>query len=279
LEVKIVIVQSEHSAYAVGKKVADAGVYRLYLCAKTDGGPQCLLAIAAEPAENGKLDRAAYLLSELKSASDGLEAEYARVQKKESKKLLNYDLGFPELVDSFVSEEQGGRRINILAFRHVDDVNSMIPIANITAKDRRRIDLRTSVWIMGKVLKLLVFAHDQGIAVGRVNGTNILIEPEQHYVVLFDWSEAKTYPDGLSSAVSREEIAGAANAVITLLGGDLERALREGDGEAVREYVRFLTRLASGGQRNAQTAHTEFYDLVDRLWKRAFHPFTSYPLS
>lgn len=261
--------------YQVGKLVAEAPAYRLYLCKQEETGRQCLLQVAANAAHNGAMERNAYFLGELKREADRLEEEYARVVR-DPNKTLGYDLGFPELVDSFVCAEQGGRRINILAFRNVEDVSRMVPISNITNKDRRRVDLRTSAWIMGKALKMFAFAHSQGIVGERV----ILIEPSQHYVVFFDWSEAMAFPGGkVPETTSRKEISQAATAVINIMGGDPDTgSFPDDEGGKYRQYTDHLVGLAGGSQHNAERAHARFYELIDELWERAFHPFTSFEL-
>lgn len=261
--------------YQVGKKVAETGNYRLYLCRQDGTGRQYLLQIATSVEHNGGLDRTAYVLRELKHRADELEVEYARV-KTDPKVMLNYDLGFPELVDSFVCQEQGGRRINVLAFRNVEDVSRLVPLVNITDKDRLRVDLRTSAWIMGKLLKLLVFAHNEGIAVGLLNGNNVVIEPDEHYVVIFDWSAAQTYSEEVPGEVQRQEISRAAQAVVVVLGGDLKTGIFPDDGD--KAYTDHIMRLVRGDRGDTERAHKEFYELIDGLWERKYYPFTTEPL-
>lgn len=272
-------IESDSGLYEIREQVADARQYRLYLCLQRQTGRRCLLQIAKTMENNGELDRAAFILKELKRRADELEAEYAGV-KADSKDLLNYDLGFPELVDSFICRLQGGRRINILAFRNVEDVSDIVPLINITAKDRLRVELRTSVWIMGKLLKLLVFAHSENISVGLISGGNILIEPVQHYVLIFDWSAAQTHVNAILADIRCQEITQAAQAVITVLGGDLETDTFPNDGDENRDqYLSHLLRLARGSESNAERAHAKFYELIDSLWKREFHPFATKPLN
>lgn len=212
-------IKSPDHVYRLGKLVAEAPAYRLYLCKQEGTGRECLLQVAASAVDNGTLDRAAFVLKELERRADELEAEYAKV-RTDPNVLLNYGLGFPELVESFIFEEQNGRRINILAFRCVDDVHRMVPLGNIVRKDELRVDLRTSAWIMGKALKLLAFAHGERISVGRIDDTNILIEPDQHYVLFFDWSHAELHPDVVPTVTRRTEIAQAAQAVIKVIARD-----------------------------------------------------------
>ena len=268
-------VENGSSLYLVGKMVAESDKYRLYLCKQKESGRQCLLQIATTIEQNSGLDRAAYILKELKQRSDETEEAYAR-DKTDSKDLLNYDLGFPELIESFICSQQLGRRVNIIAFRNVDDVSKMIPISNINAKDRLRVDLRTSVWIMGKLLKLLVFTHNEGISVNFLTGKNVLIYPDQHYVLIFDWSGAQIHPEDVPFEIRQLEISRVAQAVIAVLGGDLATGIIPNDGdEAFGRYTDYLLRLARGNESKAERAHMQFYELVDTLWKRGFYPFTT----
>jgi len=264
--------------YQVGNKVADAGSYRLYLCTQEETDRQCLLQIATEATGNGGLDRAAYLLQELARRAEEIEAEYAQV-KSDPKDMLNYELGFPELVDSFVCPEQGGRRVNTLAFRFVEEISRMVPINNITERDRLRVDLKTSAWIMGKLLKLLVFTHGERILIRQMTGNNILIEPDEHYVVIFDLSQALTYQEEIPEDVRRQEIELAARSVIVVLGGDPVTGTFPDDGDdCFDQYTSHILRLASGGPSNAARAHAQFYQLIHEMGWHGFHPFTTLPL-
>lgn len=262
--------------YRVGKAVAETGEYRLYLCQEKCTERGLLLQVASEAAYNGKLDRAAFVLKELALKAEEIEADYVRASG-DPKKPINYHLGFPEMVDSFVCPEQGGRRINILAFRHVDDVTKMVPIVSITERDHLRVDLKTSAWIMGKVLKMLTFAHSEGVTVGQLGGNNILIELDQHYVVLFDWSLAQTYSGSIPDEVLRAEIAAAAESVIIVLGGDPETGeIPHDGGEDFKPYTEYLLRLGRGEEKDAKTAHQQFYRLItEKLGWKGFHPFTT----
>lgn len=272
------VVESVSHRYQVGDHVADAGTYRLYLCEQVQTGRRCLLQIAAEPAHNGALDRSAFLLDELKRHADELEERYTDTRPYPEAR-LNYDLSVPQLVDSFLCSQQGGRRINILAFRNVEDVRRMVPISNITIKDRRRVDLQTSAWIMGKALKVLAFAHSRGIANRHADGANILIDPDEHYVVLFDWSGAHVFTGDVPNDVKRTEIVQAAQAVLVTLGGVNGAKDIPGVSDEYQPYLDFLQQLAAGAYRDAHRAHTAFYELIDELWERSFYPFTSLPLN
>jgi hypothetical protein len=266
------------SCYRVEKKVADGDTYRTYLCTEKSTGRCCLFLITTSVQQNGQLDRWAYALRELKRKSDEIEAEYAQVKADDSRP-LNYDLQFPEVLDCFVSAEQGGRRILIVAFRNVEKVTDLVPLSNLTSKNRLRVDLRTSVWIAGKLLKLLTFAHSEGIATGLMSSRNILIAPNIHYVVMFDWSQATVAePNELTIESKREDIMGVSRSVLTALGSDLTQGAIPDTNDTELPYAEFLFWLARGNENNAEKAHRRLYEISDSIWQRQFYPFTTKPL-
>ena len=261
----------------IGDKVAETETYRLYLCEQVATGRECFLQIALSAAGNAALDRMAYFLDELQARAEELEVEYATV-RTDPKKVLNYGFQFPELLDSFVSSEQGGRKVNILAYRCVDAINAMVPIQTIMSKDSKGVDLRTSAWILGKLLKLLTFAHSQHISIGRLDESNVFIEPDKHYVLVFDWSGARIEQGGVSADVARQEIMAVARLVITFLDGDHQKRFvpeqSMDDGFAL--YTQHLFQLAAGSSASAEDAHAAFYKLIGSQglkWKGK-HPFT-----
>ncbi|OGF35029.1 hypothetical protein A2482_03885 [Candidatus Falkowbacteria bacterium RIFOXYC2_FULL_48_21] len=281
------IITSEKGRYEVGKLVGKAEAYHLYVCQRDGSDQEYLLQIATELIHGGALERTALFLKTLNDKANELEELYATTKEK-PEEMLNYGLGFPELVESFICPEQGSRRVNILAFRNVKQVSRMVPISNIINKDRQRVDLRTSAWIMGKALKLLAFFHSNGFAIGLVNAANILIEPDQHYVLFFDWSKAVNHEGAVNKEMAGEEIAEAARAVVALLGGDWEKGEIAVWEDETKEnfdpnlkydeelYIEFVLELARGMHTSAEKAHEEFYEIVDRLWAREFYPFTSF---
>ncbi|MCR4312579.1 MAG: hypothetical protein NUV56_04835, partial [Candidatus Uhrbacteria bacterium] len=264
------IVEGKHGQYDVGKAVAETTEYRLRLATEVGTGRQCLIQVAIDAVNNGSLDRNAYFLHELKARSDELEEEYEQV-KKDPNIMLNYHFGFPAILDTFVVKDQGDRRVNVLAFNGVNNVSSMWPVSKIV-KNGRRIDIRSSAWIFGKLLKLLIFAHSQDILVSNLQASNILIEPDEHYVLIFDWSDAK--PGVISPEMARKEIADVARVVIALLGGDTVSRIvpLKGNENGFEPYTDRLFQLAAGSSADAKDAHKAFYALLRTLGWKHFHP-------
>ncbi len=261
--------------YVVGKKVGETEEFRIYKCRLSDTEVG-ILKIALSIAENSILDREAFILKSLREEAELCEVEY---QKRNPGRVLNYKICFPELVDSFIAEDQGGRRINILKFPYVcDDVGRLVPIGQIASPLHlhARVDPRTSAWILGKGLKLLNFAHNQGMLVGRIDSENFLIECDEHYVAFFDWSNRRTE---FTKEAMCEEISQLAQEVISALGGNPETFEIPSDPQdSDGRYQAMLSALANGKYFDAQKAHADFYKLVRSLWPREFWEFTTYSL-
>jgi hypothetical protein len=270
------IVENGAARYQIlGEKVADTTAYRVYLCQELGSGRTCLLQISAESTHNGGLDRAAYVLKELRKAADQLEELYAT---QSNGKKLHYDRLFPVLVDSFTAASQGGRRVNVLAFTDVEAPTQMVPLSNLAEKDRLRVELPSSAWIMGRLLKLLVLVHDENISVGSLSGNNILLDVKQHFAVVFDWSSATTHPSAVPASVRKEDIANAAKAVFGAIGGNPKSGAYICANNDERSYYEFLWNLASRREASAQHAHEQFYELSDRLFGRGFKEFHTLPI-
>lgn len=292
------IVENGSRSYDVNIEdlVAQAEKYRLYICKEVEVGRQCLMQIALDTKYNDSLACSANVLRLLMDISNYVEQEYAKI-KTDAKEMLNYCLLFPEALDKFICEEQGSRRINIITFRGVEDVGDVIPSIRITESNPRLgIDLQTSVWVMGKLLKLLDFAHSNNITAGAVDEENILIEPNKHYVQVFDWSGSKIYDENevVPTEIQCQEISWAAQVVIKMIGGDPETGVFppikkiSADGsiieligeelEKTKDYTDYLMGLAYANESNAERAHNNFYEIVDLIWEREFHEFTLIPL-
>lgn len=269
-----------YEKYLVGKKLGETDEFRLYEC-KLPDGKVAIFKIAVEVESNGILDRESDILRTMRDAALLYEAEYVKVSGKPDA-TLGYQIMFPNLIDSFVLPEQGDRRVSILSFTNVgDDLGRMVPIGHITERDRVRIDPKTSAWVLGKLLKLLVFTHNQGIINGRLTGDNVLIEPDQHYVSVFDWSCATRSPFGgiLRGGDAGEEISQVTSLVIEAMGGDPDTGELLPDSQLTdKSYQNFLIKLLTGYGGDAVSAHADFYETVRSLWSRGFWPFTTYKL-
>lgn len=271
-EVIFVLLTHKSIKYDVVAKVAESSLYRIYTC-KDAANREYLLQIAANVENNGDLDRAAYILKRLLQASNSFELEYA---KQHPDKQLNYDRLFPKISNSFISSDQGNRQINILALKDIDDINLMLPLSNLRTRDKLRISLETSGWVMGRLLKLISFAHSQKISIRNLTGSNTLIVPEHHYVVAFDWTSAQFFKDNVPEEICKDDISNAAKAMFEAIGGDSVAGIypyEEGN-----RYVKFLWKLACRNESDALKAHEQFYEIVYELYGQKFYPAKMIPL-
>jgi serine/threonine protein kinase len=234
-----------------------------------------MLKIARRTAWNGLLDREAYLLQLMEKEAADLEAEYSKV--KGGDKMLNYQFFFPKLVESFVSTEQGGSRINIISLSHVaDKISDLTPIGHLITKENVQIDPRTSAWILGKTLTALAFAKSMNVLIKDLSGDNILINRNQHYVTLLDWSGAIISNGEIPKDMIRETIANSAKETFLIMGGDLSTGkLPENLQLQGNSYEKYLKDMMDGCFSDVHEAHRGFYEIVLSAWPREFYKFTT----
>jgi hypothetical protein len=272
------IIRSPTAAYEVGNLIGHTADYSVYLAADVDTQEEYLLKIASDATRNGLLDREAFLLGKIQTEIARRDAEYQRERGDETKR-LGYHRCFPRIAESFTVPEQGARRVNLVAIYGNEPLTSLVPLEQWRTRERVRLDPKTSAWIMGRLLKILTLTHPLGVEIGRLNGGNILVNPEEHHVLLFDWSAARHHPGPLPKQLAREELKAAATQVVFALGGDPRTgALPASEQLPDSRYADFLKRLIDGERSEPISTGAEFYDLVDDLWERGFHPFTTHQL-
>lgn len=270
-------IRSPTTTYEVGALIGRTADYSIYLASGRNDAEEYLLKVAADTTRNGLLDREAFLL-------DGIQTEIARRDALHQKehgdgKRLGYHRCFPRIVESFPVPEQGDRRVNLVSVYGTEPLFELVPLEQWRTRERVRLDPKTSAWIMGRLLKILTLTHPFGVAIGRITGGNILVNPEEHHVTIFDWTAAHHHAESLPAKVAREELSAIATATMLALGGNpATGSLPESDQLPDSRYADFLKRLIDGKRSDPVTTGAEFYDLVDDLWERGFHPFTTHPL-
>lgn len=271
------IIRSLTAAYEVGSHIGRTADYSVYLAADVESGEEYLLKIVTDATRNGLLDREAFLLGEIQTEIARRDAAYQR-ERGEGKR-LGYHRCFPRIAESFTVPEQGNRRVNLVAAYGNEPLTNLVPLEQWRTRERVRIDPKTSAWIMGRLLKILTLTHPFGVEIGQLNGGNILVNPEEHHVFLFDWSAARHHPAALPAQLAREELKAIATQVVFALGGDPGTGTLPASEQLLdSRYADFLKRLIDGERSDPVSTGAEFYDLVDDLWERGFHPFTTHPL-
>ena len=269
-------IKSPKGQYRVGNILGETETFALYECFLSDDSV-CILKIAKAISNNGPLDREAYILQLMREKAAVIEKEAARVEP--GMREMGYQRFFPDLVESFIAVDQGNRRVNILSLiESGEKLSDLAPLEQLASREHVRVDPKTSVWILGKLLKMLDFAHFQGITV-ELDGENILINRERHLVTIFDWSGSTIIDGEVPSCDARMEISRAAKEVILALGGNPETGEIPKDSQLKDDgYERLLFSLVDGHETNAGTAHKKFYSFVRAEWPGKFHPFTAYAL-
>lgn len=269
-----VIVESSTARYEVLKLVARASTYSLYICRDTSEKGY-LLQIASERAYNGGIERAAYVLRSLMEASRQHDEIY---MKDHEGHRLHFDRLFPDLIETFISEQQERRRVNILSFTDVPDVTHLLPMSNLKSKDRLRVDPKTNAWILGRLLKLMTLVHAEGVTIRTLSSNNVLLEPDKHFAIVLDWSSSRMHQGDAPIDDVTADVVHAAQAAYDAL-GDVDNGHYIFD-DADMRYIDLLRRLvgSEAGTITADQAHAMFYELVREIWPIEFHPFTTLPL-
>lgn len=272
-------VSNSSGTYRLDKYLGEdvLGAFRLYRCVKEDDQEKWLIfKIATVREHNGVLDREAWLLDDLRDYAAETEEEYKRGGGSD---LLNYHYAFPRVVASFLIEGQDGRRANVLGFDIADDIGELVPLSMIRNRDQVRVDLKTSAWIVGKLLKTLVFVHSCGVAVGDLTDSNLLLQRDNHLVSIFNWARAVRYSSNkLPCEVITGEIQAVAKAALRLLSARDGKTVPSSDQDPSGRYVKALEAMARGATSDALQVHTAFYKLVEELWGKKYHPWTTIPL-
>jgi hypothetical protein len=169
----------------------------------------------------------------------------------------------------------------------ISTYKKLVPVSVLT-KDVR-VDLKSVVWMLGKLLRGLAFVHDQGFTVGLLDATNVLVETDLHGVFVLDFSGASEEP---SDADCLAEVFAAAKLAWEAAGGtDTKAPLLDPDimnQDQHDEFVEFLRSMMDNPSR-AQEERADLYAMADRIWpketgsddgvpftKRPFHPFCTY---
>jgi hypothetical protein len=264
------ITGSAGKKYGVGKLIGSSELSNLYEC---DIGDRCgILKIALETTDNPCLEREALTLRAMTAEAARLEAQNTLVEP------YNYDRFFPTLIDSFVARNQNNRRVNILGFSpEIKDIGQLTPVSALTQIEKVYVDPKTGAWIIGKALKVLVFAHGQGISNGQILGNNILIERAIHGVIIFDWTSSSGQTDRtLPQELVRQDLSSIGRVATIVMGGDPSNGKLPESNQLIDDrFEEFLHQLTQGAIVSARQAHSMFYELIWNMWGREFHPYTT----
>ncbi len=244
--------------YEVGQLIGETSKFRIYL---GDNDRQQVVMKVAKTFEDGDS------LAEEASWFNVLRAFIAQVtemQEQSGETNSHYDWLFANLLSSSLEPSQQDRRINI--FEAIDtNFNQLIPLPKLRAQTE--IDARTSVWILGRFLKiysfyeLLAASGDNPIVrYPNFSPGDYLIGPERHRLIYYNYSGA------LADVIANDYVKAIAKFISewTIIGDD----------SAEQQYLRLLGDFVANGRATCEEAHTELYQLIGELWGIQYHPFT-----
>ncbi len=269
--------------YTVERLLTQGDLCGLYMGSFIQAGKQTrgLFKIPLKPQDNDLVANEARILAHLRASDD-----YTKLRHFVS-----------QLVDHFsYQEDETGvvRHVNVLSY-----MDGLYSLKEVKEAYREGVDPKDMAWIWRRLLVALAFAHTNHVIHGAVLPTHVLIHPQQHGVVLIDWSYAVLHParteeriSAISSAYlewypaevfARKaptpglDIAMAARCMFDLLGGNPYMCTTSIHVPwQIQSYLKACTlALPSHRPQDAYTLLEEFDALIERLWgPRTFREFT-----
>lgn len=248
----------ELRGYEVGSQIGESSRCRLYL--GNNATEQVVIKVAKTFEDGDFLAEEANWFGVINS----FIKQVAIMQEKLGETNAHYDWLFAKLISSFLEPTQGDRRINMLRFTDVK-LSDLVPLPKL--REQTQIDARTSVWILGRLLKIYSFyelisnSGDNPIfKYANFSPGDFLIGPKTHRLIYYHHSGCST--DVVATTFVR--------LIVQFI---LDWTVIEDD-SSERDYNELLQDLATNGRVNFEEAHAELYKLVKRLWGIQYHPFT-----
>lgn len=276
------VIRTKKYQYNVETLQFDGDVCALYkgVSNQTDTKIPCLLKFPIQPGDNDLVRNEMRILQHLRHG-------------KEYNKLHHF---VSQLLDTFTYKEQASgivRQVNVLSYHE-----GWYSLAEVRDAYPDGIDARDMAWMWRRVLVALGFAHMNNVIHGAVLPIHILISPQEHGVILIDWSYAVLDPPATGEHISaissayREwypeevfahelptpglDIAMAARCMIYLLNGNpCKSTLPKTIPWQLQNYLKACTRTQPQQRpQDASILLDEFDTLIEKLWgPRTFHNF------
>ncbi len=273
------ILQTGKREYSLDGGYVQEQIFDLYPCSFVEHGrvQRAVLKIVREPHDN---DLAENEVRTLRTLSLG----------KDANKFSPY---LPNLIDAFVYVEAGVHRQAVILqssgrWYSLEDVQRAYPDG---------IDPKDMAWMWRRLLVVLGFAHSNDVLHGAVLPQNIWILPEEHGLMLVNWSYAVFDPantgEVIKAVVARyaewypqeilkrdvplfgTDIQMSAKCMLWLLGGDPQkRSVPKSVPDPISAFLKGCILPGNRAPQSAWTLLEEFDKLIGKLWgARKFHPF------
>lgn len=172
------VIRTARGQWKLERLLTHGDICNLYLGSSLDerGKRRVLFKVPMQPQDNDLAANEAHILRHLRAGENYHAARHFVSQ----------------LVDAFPYEEQATgivRHMTVLSY-----VDGLFSLKEVKEAYPQGIDVRDMAWIWRRLLIALDFAHTNRVIHGGVLPTHILIHPEEHGVVLIDWSYAVLDP-------------------------------------------------------------------------------------
>lgn len=227
------------------------------------------------------------------SNNDLLQAEEAALKKLwQDDSYTRYRSFVPKHLMSFryrstATEEP--RYANLLQFA-ADDLYSLEQVR----QHHGNLDQKDMVWMFRRLLLVLGFAHRSGLVHGAVTPDHVLIQPEQHGLILIDWAYSVNNQDTIKAisakykgwhpkeVISREQanaatdVYMAAKCMAYLLGENPNTFAKSSSKDPILSFLRGCTLTQSRWRpHDAWKLLLELDELIQKLWgPRTFRLFS-----
>lgn len=243
----------------VGKRIGESPHFRVYL-GGTDEGQSVILKVAKSFEDGEILAREAGKFNVL----DAFGEELVKLEHELNRESACHNWLFAKILASFTEPTQGDRRINVFAMPGVE-LDKLVPLVKLCREVE--IDVRTSVWMMGRFLKfytlfelLAVECNEQSAKYPIFSPDDYFIGPERHRLIYYN------FKGELEDAI--------ANDFVKMIAKFMLGWIVVADDVWEQEYFELLQDFAEKGRSSFNEAHGEFYALVKRCWGIKYHPFT-----
>lgn len=242
----------------IGNLIGRASKFRIYLGQKDN--QRSIVKVSTTFENNDVLRNDAKFFTKLKN----FESHLREISKANSAK---YNLLFANLVSSFIEPTQQDRQINIFTIPDVD-LEDMMPLLKLSSLFE--IDTRSSVWIIGRLFKfytmfelLRVHENDDGCRYPIFSAQDYFISPKYHRLVYYNYSG--------------EMYDVVATNIVKAIAEYILKWTVFSDSDEDTEYYEIIKDLAVNGRETASEAHSDLYNVVQKIWGIKYYPFTYRP--
>jgi len=276
---KTICLQTRRHSYQVEDSYKQNGIFNDYPCRFEINGHShpAILQVIRDPQDNELAQNEFNMLKTLEQSSEATK----------------FSAYLPVLIEAFLYQEGGiGRLAGV--FERLDGWHSL---AGVHEAYPDGIDPKDMAWIWRRLLSVLGFAHRAGVIHAAVTPDNVLILPEQHGLMLVNWTLAADsrehweqagridpeYGSWYPTEMLRKgyvtygaDLGMSARCMVELLGGDpVSGWLPRSTPERLRQFFRGCLLPGRKGPQEAWALKQDFDECIERLWgERKFHPFS-----